>query len=394
MEDGMWILHNSNKAYIYRLVPNPDKGYYETEFWRNGKTTRDSDDPNFLYPIDYPKNELRKFVKMLNKNISEIGKTTKRKEKSPKRKDKEKFSKTKEKSPKRKEKSPKRKDKEKSPKTKEKSPKRKESPKKKSPKAKKEKSKSKPRLKVMLKKDVVESFPKKFPQKFDFDAFEVNKINELRKVYGNHLYYLNPKIIKKLKLKPGQSFFGLLGQSYFSYFDDNKDLRAKQIEKCIFRGFGNDNEEKNYREKYEEYDDIILDEGIFSDCLEEGGKVFGSGGSCNPIYIFVYSSSEDTDDEVEDEEEKPKEKPKHTHKEDSDSDVEIINDLEGFLVHGQKRKQLLHFLGIPDSATKNEVQKAFRKLALKNHPDKGGSEAKFKALNAAKIELIGGKKYI
>ena len=40
-------------------------------------------------------------------------------------------------------------------------------------------------------------------------------------------------------------------------------------------------------------------------------------------------------------------------------------------------------LGVPRTATADEVKKAFRKLARTHHPDAGGDEAKFKELNEA-----------
>ena len=40
-------------------------------------------------------------------------------------------------------------------------------------------------------------------------------------------------------------------------------------------------------------------------------------------------------------------------------------------------------LGVPRTATADEIKKAFRKLARKHHPDAGGDEAKFKELNDA-----------
>lgn len=40
-------------------------------------------------------------------------------------------------------------------------------------------------------------------------------------------------------------------------------------------------------------------------------------------------------------------------------------------------------LGIPRTASQEEIKKAYRKLAMKHHPDKGGDEAKFKEINEA-----------
>jgi DnaJ-class molecular chaperone len=40
-------------------------------------------------------------------------------------------------------------------------------------------------------------------------------------------------------------------------------------------------------------------------------------------------------------------------------------------------------LGIPRSATEKEIKNAYRKLAIKHHPDKGGDPEKFKQIAAA-----------
>jgi len=45
--------------------------------------------------------------------------------------------------------------------------------------------------------------------------------------------------------------------------------------------------------------------------------------------------------------------------------------------------KLYETLGIEKSADAKEIKKAYRKLAIKHHPDKGGDEQKFKEVNAA-----------
>jgi DnaJ-class molecular chaperone len=40
-------------------------------------------------------------------------------------------------------------------------------------------------------------------------------------------------------------------------------------------------------------------------------------------------------------------------------------------------------LGVSETASDNEIKSAFRKLAAQHHPDKGGSETKFKEINEA-----------
>lgn len=49
-------------------------------------------------------------------------------------------------------------------------------------------------------------------------------------------------------------------------------------------------------------------------------------------------------------------------------------------------------LGVPRTASTDEIKKAFRKLARKYHPDAGGDEAKFKELNEAYEVLSDDKK--
>ena len=55
-------------------------------------------------------------------------------------------------------------------------------------------------------------------------------------------------------------------------------------------------------------------------------------------------------------------------------------------------KNYYEILGIDKKANKEDVKKAFRKLAQKYHPDKGGSEDKFKEITEAYSILSDDKK--
>ena len=50
-------------------------------------------------------------------------------------------------------------------------------------------------------------------------------------------------------------------------------------------------------------------------------------------------------------------------------------------------ENLYDILGVTSSVTQEELKKVYRKLALKNHPDKGGSEEKFKLISSAYATL-------
>lgn len=53
-------------------------------------------------------------------------------------------------------------------------------------------------------------------------------------------------------------------------------------------------------------------------------------------------------------------------------------------------KKLYDILEVNENASDSEIKKAYRKLAMKHHPDKGGDSAKFKEISSA-FEILGNK---
>src|SRR5690348_1890330 len=47
------------------------------------------------------------------------------------------------------------------------------------------------------------------------------------------------------------------------------------------------------------------------------------------------------------------------------------------------KRDYYEILGVPKSASADEIKKAFRRAAIEHHPDRGGDEAKFKEINEA-----------
>lgn len=61
-------------------------------------------------------------------------------------------------------------------------------------------------------------------------------------------------------------------------------------------------------------------------------------------------------------------------------------------VKSQGSKNYYSVLGVDKKADQKAIKSAYRKLAMKHHPDKGGNEAKFKEINQAYETLSDDKK--
>ena len=55
--------------------------------------------------------------------------------------------------------------------------------------------------------------------------------------------------------------------------------------------------------------------------------------------------------------------------------------------------KLYETLEISPNASEADIKKAYRKMAMKHHPDKGGDSGKFKEISAA-FEILGNKEKI
>lgn len=56
------------------------------------------------------------------------------------------------------------------------------------------------------------------------------------------------------------------------------------------------------------------------------------------------------------------------------------------------QKDYYKVLGVEKNASEDEIKRAYKKLTIKHHPDKGGSEVKFKEINEAKDVLLDNQK--
>jgi len=58
-----------------------------------------------------------------------------------------------------------------------------------------------------------------------------------------------------------------------------------------------------------------------------------------------------------------------------------MNNHKGAWISG--KRDYYEVLGVSKTASPDEIKKAFRRAAVEHHPDRGGSEEKFKELNEA-----------
>ena len=57
-------------------------------------------------------------------------------------------------------------------------------------------------------------------------------------------------------------------------------------------------------------------------------------------------------------------------------------------------KDYYNILGVGETATNEQIKKAFKDIAKKEHPDRGGNETKFKEADVVVMRIIGGEEII
>jgi hypothetical protein len=149
-----------------------------------------------------------------------------------------------------------------------------------------------------------------------------SELTFIRKIFGRHVYNLTPKLVRELRLKPGDEFWGLYGKDWieaigsFVEWDGKKDHRLDAITVNLYQGFADLSQQVRlgdlayaYKEKFTSDQDLMVVNGEeLEDCYDYGDGSdsegtrnkrgqkrleFGviqedsQGGTCDQVLIFV-----------------------------------------------------------------------------------------------------------
>ena len=132
------------------------------------------------------------------------------------------------------------------------------------------------------------------PRREEFD----NGLKMARRIFSPYVKYFTPKLVEKLKLKPGFTFWGLDGQGWSQAANkDDDNHRMAHLTHIKFQGFYNEDTEQDieepygdtsilYRAKYQEGDNMVIN-GYQANACGFDRKIWGTGSGCDPVMIFI-----------------------------------------------------------------------------------------------------------
>jgi hypothetical protein len=153
-----------------------------------------------------------------------------------------------------------------------------------------------PSIQVMTKTMIRESLTP-YSGRPEIEEYD-NGLKMARRIFSPHVKYFTPKLVEKLKLKPGFTFWGLDGQGWSGAADEDDDNhRMAHLTKIKFQGFYNESEQHLeepsygdtsilYRAKYQEDNDMVIN-GYQAHACDFDRKMWGTGSGCDPVMIFI-----------------------------------------------------------------------------------------------------------
>jgi hypothetical protein len=128
----------------------------------------------------------------------------------------------------------------------------------------------------------------------DFKIYTNMNVSEAtlaKRLYGNHLKPLTPRIIKGMDLNPGDSFYGIMGTGWMN--PQTAEERYEFIQVITYNGYkaGDENgllpTPTGYRNDYMDGDAIVVNGQVAVQCGGSGRKTYGTNADCEEVYIFI-----------------------------------------------------------------------------------------------------------